>query len=349
MQVPDEMVEHVRRLMEEHSIRKKQKKAVVPDRFETLCEVKAIMDHRQHKGKLQFKLSFTMGKPEWVNDEDCLCEWLISQYLAEMKLSTAYIVCRVSTQEQAASTNLSMDGQEASIREVIPDGMYYRTKTVKIARSAYKSIPSQLVAIGEAANAGDAIYVYRVDRLSRNIIKFLAWLEDLNGRDVVIGAVLDQTTMIDGAGPEDEDESASVLLDYRNKRLAFIQAVLDAHKEAAILSQKMTVSMKRRRDRGDEHVGGLPYGKRYKRADDGSGRQLLVPDDELQRAVAKVRSISEKWSCAPRKRTEKTMKDQTSVADTLNAEGYQLRGKDWTRASIAKLAKKNNITKICWE
>lgn len=351
IQVPAEMVEHVRRLMEELSTEKPKRRRVEQeeeDEFEQTCEVKRITGHREVKGQLQFKLVFKQGEVEWVADSDCLCEWLISQYLASKGMTTAYIVCRVSTKEQAASTNLSMDGQEASIREAIPDGRYNRVKVIKIAQSAYKSIPQQLATVGEAANAGDGIFVYRVDRLSRNIEKFLYWLKDLDSRDVAITAVLDQSAMMDGADGED-GEPVNTTLDYRTKRLSFIQAVLDAEKEAAILSQKMKTSIKRRRERGDEHVGGLPYGKRFKRADDGTDRLLLVADEELYEAVDKVKRF-----CAGRgywmgKPSSESRALQEEIASKLNVQGLRFHGKPWTRATIARLAKKHNIPQVCWK
>ena len=50
----------------------------------------------------------------------------------------------------------------------------------------------------------------------------------------------------------------------------FIQAIIDAQKEAAAIGERVKLSYKRKRERGDKHVGGLPYGKRYHR--------ILSPD-----------------------------------------------------------------------
>ena len=59
-----------------------------------------------------------------------------------------------------------------------------RTKIITISESAYKGIPRELQKVGESALKGDTICVWRVDRLSRNIILYY-WLEDLDKRRLI--------------------------------------------------------------------------------------------------------------------------------------------------------------------
>lgn len=361
LEVPTEMVEQIRRMMEELSTAgqtgaessARSRPIVIedddPDDYKSY-EITKIMDHRIRNGEFEFKLRFKGGEVDWVADRDCNCEWLISQYLLAKGISTAFIICRVSTKEQAASTNLSLDGQEASIRELIPEGVYDRVKVLKIAQSAYRSIPKKMQCIGEAAVAGDAIFVYRVDRLSRNIEKYLYWLRDLDQRDVKITAVLDTSAMIDGA-PAEGESHVNTSLDYRTKRLTFIQAVLDAEKESAILSQKSRVAVQRRLARGDEHVGGLAYGKKYQRSDDGTGRLIVVIDPELEeiqnfvtsKLGPKITKIQNSSKEAGNLWTLHLPKLVDIVVKQLNGQGLLKRGRKWTRSMLYKFMGRQNI------
>lgn len=329
------MVDEIHRLMQRlgaDNVTEEETPAINRDLQE---EVIKVIAHRITKsGEFEFKLLFKSRSSHWVLDSNCDCEWLISDYLFIKRVKTAFVVCRVSTKDQAASTNLSLDGQETSIRYVIPTGVYERIKVVRIAQSAYKSIPHKLQAIGEAARAGDAIFVYRVDRLSRNIEKFIYWLKDLDERDVSVLAVLDQAAMVDG-----EDES-SLTLDYRSKRLTFIQAVLDAEKEASILSNKMKVSMKRRRDRGDEAIGGLPYGKKFQRSNDGSNRLLVVIDPEVGYVCDIISRGIKNYS----KKLRESMKSICQrVAVDLNSRDLRKRGRVWTCKMVSDMVQRYDL------
>jgi DNA invertase Pin-like site-specific DNA recombinase len=88
------------------------------------------------------------------------------------------LFCRVSTKEQTSCESTSLPLQEARLREAAELlNSDARLVIHKISGSAYQRIPPQLVEVGEMTSSGDTIMVWRVDRLSRNIVDYLSWLE----------------------------------------------------------------------------------------------------------------------------------------------------------------------------
>ena len=281
----------------------------IDDTSEYKCEVKRVLQHRRtDNGQWQFQLSFTDGTCEWVDDDLCECEWVISQYLKNLGIRTAYIFCRVSTKAQGDNpVATSLDAQAAELKELATD--YDRIRIYKISRSAYHGIPNVLQRIGEAALRHDAILVWRVDRLSRNIIKYLAWLEDLHERGVSIFSHNDN-------------------MRYDRDKLAFIQCILDAQKEAKILGERVKLSVKRKRARGDEAVGGLPFGKRYRRVLSADGkhtvRKIVVDHIDEIALLEQVLGMSG---------------SPVIVAEKLNRMGLRKRGRSWSARMVKRLKK----------
>lgn len=269
-------------------------------------EVKSVLSHRVREGVWFFELLFANGETRWVADTDCQCEWLISNYLAEKDINTAYIFCRVSTKEQASSTSISLDAQEAEIRPLVTK--YPRVKVYKISCSAYKKMPAALSEIGECATTGDGIFVWRIDRLSRNIVEYLAWMEDLNEHGVELYSVEDG-------------------LYYSSNKTEFIQAVLDAQKEADLIGSRVKLINKRKKQRGDEAVGSLPFGKKYERILDEQGhtvRKIVVPNEE---EVA-LQEFIKNSPLAPDR-----------LADYLNSQECWKRGRKWSKGMINNMRK----------
>jgi DNA invertase Pin-like site-specific DNA recombinase len=328
MDIPHEITAQVQAMMEKFQQTKitTSKKMTNPP---NLGEVKMVLTHRIRGGKFEYKLVFTEKSVEWVADDSTDCEWLIAQYNKTRKIRTAYVIARVSTEQQAADNTLSLIGQVASIREKVGAG-YDRIKIVSIAKSAYKSIPQKIQIVGEAANQGDLIIVYRVDRLSRNLVLSLEWLENLNDRGVEVMAVIDAVTAIDG-------EADDRCLTYRDNTLTFIQAVLDGQKESKILSNKMKRAIRERQERGDEAIGGLPYGKKYHRSDDGSNRLLVVLDPEAQKVIETIKKL---WSDCGTGFFMNTTKLASAVASKLRAKGVRKKNKAWSVQMIRNLIKK---------
>lgn len=274
-------------------------------------EVKKVLAHRCtiSSGNLlymEYKLLFKSGEIEWISEEDCNCEYLISNYLKEKNIKTSYVFCRVSSKDQATSTNLSLDAQKDEILPMI--NTESRIKIIQISSSAYKNIPKDLVEVGNNANAGDTIYVWRIDRLSRNIFNYMEWLEKLNNRGVLIYSVDEQ-------------------IYYNMNRTKFLEAILDAQKEAELLSKRVKLANKRKRERGDQAIGSLPYGKIYKRILDNSGNTLykvVVENEEEMNIIKYIKS-------------SKLAKHE--IASTLNKRKSFKRQKKWNVGMIERILK----------
>ena len=216
MEVPADMVEDLQRFLANSRMLEERGEDAAEEEEEAsspVCTVRKVLTHRQGaNGEFEFKVQWASDKStEWVRDEDCNTGPLISNYLHANKIKTAYLFCRVSTKEQAGSTSLSLQAQETALRGAVP-GEFQRVRVFSISKSAYTSIPRVLEEIGEAAMEGDAIMVWRVDRLSRNIIHYLDWCEDLADRGITIYSQQDN-------------------LSYTDDRLAFIQAIVEAQKK----------------------------------------------------------------------------------------------------------------------
>lgn len=309
MEVPVDMVEDMRAYMERLQFTsdvKERKEVVVEEDF----EVGSIINHRIKDGEWEFQVTWKgyHGTRQWVRDEDCNCEKLISEYLAGKVIRTAYLFCRVSTKEQATNVNVSLEGQEAELRAAVTAmGLFTRIKVYSISQSAYRNIPRVLRDIGEAALPVDGIFVWRVDRLSRNIVKCFAFLEELNDRGVMIYSHQEQMT-------------------YSKKKMSFLQAVIDAQKEAALLGERIKLSYRRKRARGDEHVGGVKYGLKYHRilSDDRKStvRKVIVENIEEKEIIERIRE---------------SKKNAKTLAEDLNLEGIKKRGRAWTKGMVRSL------------
>jgi DNA invertase Pin-like site-specific DNA recombinase len=285
-------------------------------------DVESVIDH---KLDLQNNWSFlirwtpykgTRDKNTWVTDSHCNCESKISEYMHHLCFNTVYIICRVSTKKQSewSDGHVSMEAQEDELRKVwdnIKSATPFRVKVVRITGSAYKNVPEQMVYYGNAANKGDIILVYRADRLSRNVIKYMSYLEDLHEKDVKI-------------------YSANEDIWFHEKKLVFVQHILDAHKESHGISQRVLLSVKRRRDRGDT-IGRLSWGKKYKR--ENNGAMTVVEDKEATELLKKVVNT---WNiCCEYPGTRKYKLN--CVAKQLNDDGHLKGGRNWSAAMVDRV------------
>jgi len=275
-----------------------------------VAQVRQVINHRvDDEGGWSFNIMFTDNSTEWVVDDKCDCELKIGQYMASRRLRTAHLFCRVSTKDQASSTSTSLATQEAELRAAV-EGGEQRIRVHKLSESAYKRMPPKLADLGTTAVGGDSIYVWRVDRLSRNICTTLSWVEELSARGVHLVAHSEGLT-------------------YRDNKLAFIQGILDAQKEAALLGQRVKMSYKHKLDRGDEAVGTLPWGKKYHRimsADGLSTARKMVVDHPSE--IMLVR------------RVKGSKVEPATMASTLNREGITKRGRKWSVGMIKAIRKK---------
>ena len=310
--VPANMVSRLQNYMQELNLGTQQN---LPNTEYITIEVDKILDHRstrQTNGEWTFYIKFKNGTREWVNDVDCFCEEKITKYLSQnvVNVRTAYIICRVSTKSQTSCTSTSLDGQESEIRSALraESRTFDRIKVYKISSSAYRGIPAVMLQIGKVLKQGDSLRVWRVDRLSRNIVAFLSWLEDLNKRGVSIIAHIEK-------------------LEYSSNRLEFIQKIVDAQKEAELIGQRIKLSYKRKRERGDEHVGGLSYGCKYQKVlnNDGAIRhKKVVPNKSEQDIIEKIK---------------KSSLSNSKLAEKMNKENLLKRGKHWSKSMIFRIRK----------
>lgn len=318
MNIRADRAEDVRRLLERLEMQDNQ---VVEEKASQLnneeqYEVTSVCGHRQNKdGSFSWRVRFKgyPAKPEWVDDLDCHCEAKIQAYLADHApfIRTVYGLCRVSSKNQTGPTHVSLAAQEHLIRRTaksldLAQDEVMRVKIYSISASAYQGIPKQLKYIAEVARPRDILITYRVDRLSRNIVRFLGMLEDINEKGVLIYA---------------QDEN----LWYHNAKLDFLQCILDANKEAAVISKRVRLSVEHRRRRGD-YIGSAPFGYRLAR-------------DPKTRAVTKNVNPEEQQVIARIKKSR--IRDDHSLAETLNKEGIKKRGRTWTPAMV-KYVRKNN-------
>jgi len=317
MDIPEDRAEEVRRLMERLDMKDNEvlNEKQGDGKFE--YEVTGVSDHRINAdGSFTWTVHFKGWQGGWeVHDSECNCEAFIQQYLADNvpEVRTVFGLCRVSSKNQTGPTHVSLAAQEARIRqtakaiELGPEEIL-RVRIFSIAASAYKSIPKKLQYIADHARPRDILVTYNVDRLSRNIIKFLDLLESMDANGVLIYA---------------QDEN----MWYHNVKLDFLRRILDAQTEGAYIGKRVKMSIEHRRNRGD-HIGSVPYGFRTVRDPD---TQIVrkVPNRDEQGIIdrIKVSTMKRRRGCTFRDTCQQ-------VAEQLNQEGVYKRGKPWTATMV---------------
>lgn len=323
VEVPADMLEEITKYMEELKVKSKVKtvSGIAPVVVsKTRWEVKKVIGHRisSSTGEYSFLLQFSDKSTEWVTDSNCTCEYLIREHLGP-KHTTAYLICRVSTKAQDDhATCISLEAQErALVNSLVGDRNYDRVKLLKIVGSAYTCIQPEIMDIIDVARSNDTIRVWRIDRLSRNMNEFAGILENLYKRGVQVASIHEKLTY--------NDET----------RLVFLQHLLDAQKDAAAIGSRVKATQKYMRDRGDEAIGRLKYGKKYSiqyKTDENGQEKIkkkLVVDDPLELEI--VDKI--KLECS---------KSRTygAIAEYLNKNGKYKRGKMWSPAMIRGICKR---------
>lgn len=284
-----------------------------------MCEVKEVIDHRvSSSGEYQFKLSFTDGDICWVNDSECDAEYYIRHYLSNNapNVRTIYCVCRVSSKTQAGPDHVSLDAQasrlvNASIMLQSTSNKPLRTKIVKISASAYKGIPSALQEIADVAQRDDFIAIYRVDRLSRNIEKYMEFLNNLYARGVKIYS-----------------QNENLWFDDKNK-LRFYQCILSAQMESKAISERVHLSLDHRRKRGDASLGSVTYGYCLVRedAENPGSRLVCVQNDAEQEILTWIYTWSQQGN------------PDEWIATELNRRGLKKRSRTWTADIVHRITR----------
>lgn len=277
----------------------------------TLGVVKKIHNHKIDNGENIYLIEFKNYKGKmWVKESETNCEITLNNYWNSRGKNTTYCFCRVSSKQQVGPSHVSIDVQAKELYSFAkthrPND---RIKIVKVSTSAYKNIPDVLIDISESAKNNDSILVYRVDRLSRNIVKYLNWLENLKNKGVKIF-------------------SMSENISYSNNQLNFIQLIIDAQRESFNISRRVKSSLKRRRERGDECLGCLRYGKKYKRMEK-NGRLIIVDDSLEKKIIQTIKDLKKKKKYSIQK-----------IVSSLESLGLRKRGRKWTEAMVKYAIKK---------
>lgn len=266
------------------------------------CEVKEVIGHRCNGTSWEFLIKWSDGGEEWISDDECNCEVLISEYLHKQTINTVYVFCRVSTKTQSRKDCVSLDAQLAELLPIANNTGCERIKVIKISKGAYKKVPKEMIDICEAAQNGDYLLIYRVDRLSRNIFDFLKEIEELRIKGVNIYSHQDRLFYND-----------------TTQRTDFAQKILDAQKESELIGKRVQTSIDFRKRRGD-HVGGVPYGKRHKR--DRNGKMIVTENSEEIDIIKKVKSL-DGWP--------------QDVANYMNSQGIKKRGRFWSKQMVKNI------------
>ena len=274
--------------------------------------VTRIIGHKYTRGILQFEIRWVNGEVGWTEDRDCSCEALIKKYFREhnVDIITVYCFCRVSSPNQVGPTHVSLQMQAHKLHRVAQKkfGTRVRIKVIKLQASVYKTVPPLFTEIAHNTHAGDAILIYRADRLSRNIGNYLHLLDTLSTRGVYI-------------------YSDAENIWYGENRTGFLQLILDAEKESEKISKRVKASIRARKHRGDECLGRPEYGYRTIR-EENTFRIKKLLDKKEQRIIRFI---------------NKSDDTATDIATNLNNKGRFKRGRKWTTGMIKYIRNKDDL------
>ncbi len=268
--------------------------------------VTKVTDHKILNNIWFFKLKFKgFNTLEWIPEEDCNCTELINNYLNLKNIKTYYCYCRVSSKQQDQDNTLSLDQQEIELVNEATKLGATRIKVLKTVKSAYTSIPKNLLYINDNINKGDYLLVYYIDRLSRNIVKYLTFLDNMKNKGIVIRSVHEN-------------------LNYDSNNLDFIQHMLDANKVSKLMSIRAKKTIETRISRGD-NLGNPPFGKKILKTD--NSVKFVENENELH-----ILNIILKSSL-----------NIDDLVDFLNNKKlFNRNNKKWTNSSIIYHKNKNN-------
>jgi|UniRef100_A0A6C0IZH0 DNA invertase Pin-like site-specific DNA recombinase len=295
IQVPEHLLEQIKSMLKNLTVKEAKK---IKNSQKKQDNVKKILNHRNTCRNFQFLVLWKDNVSEWVDDKDCNCETLINEYLRLSNIKTVYLICRVSTKNQDDPNCISLEAQECALLSIIPS-VYERVKVIKIKKSSYSNMPSEIVEICKTATGNDAVYFWKIDRFSRNIEKSVEYLKMLEDKKVFV-------------------YSLSENLEFSTNKSEFYSYVLKGQQESADISKRIKLTISQKLERGDEKVGKLPYGKKYIRLlnSDGDTVKMKVGDNPLELKV--IDNI---------KRSKTNNKE---MASSLNSKGITKHGRKWT-------------------
>ena len=306
LEIPSQFIDQIQNLLENLSVKEARRERVENIHNDTVIK---IIDHIVSDHNFMFLVKWGDGVEEWVDDNDCCCEILINNYLRNINIKTAYIICRVSTKNQDDPNCLSLDAQHQEILTKVSD-LYERKKVVKIKKSAYSSVPKEILDICHSATNNDGIFFWKIDRFSRNIEKSINLFKILETKKVFVYSLQEN-------------------LVFQNNKSEVYQYVLNGQKESEDISKRIKLTLRKKLERGDEKIGGLPYGKKYKRIlnEEGETLKMIVVNNETEMCV--IKEI---------KNANNSIKNITS---NLNSKGIRKKGRKWSDQMVARIKKQS--------
>ncbi len=279
-------------------------------------EVVRVLNHKYDRAySLSYELLWSTGDKTWVKDEDCFCEELIGVYNKNNNIKTAHIMCRVSTERQADNKAVSLEAQETSlVQYALTLGNIHRIKVTKYCCSAFKSIPDKIKDLEYCINKCDVIMVHSVDRLSRNLVNIIAWADKMVSKGVKIYALREN-------------------ISYNEHKTVFMQYLVAAQSESETISSRIKAAFKLKRGRG-EHIGRLPYGKRYKKTPWNKDPTVMV--SVIEDHPEELEIINE----IMRKSATKSFSE---IALGLNSNSKLKRNRRWNKSMIKYIIKSNKM------
>jgi DNA invertase Pin-like site-specific DNA recombinase len=274
----------------------------IDDRVEDT--VQEVISHKVVDGVWSFLIQFSDGETQWVKDEDCDCENQIKEYLEKHRLPTHYCISRVSTKPQRDG-EVSLSTQKHNLSTFAKSTNYIRVKHIEITGSAFRCIPAKLRAVVNASTKGDAIIVYRIDRLGRNVTKFLALLENMEKKGVTVYSIHER-------------------LWYHENKMEFVEKLIQSNKESITIGDRVKMSVEQRRRRGDECLGSARYGYKLCKRD---GKVVLDTINNEQDIINIIKKLNAEF------------RSPKFIAKYLNENNHLKRGRKWTHVMVKYMLK----------
>jgi len=307
IQVPADQEHLVLQFLQSLSVQQVDEQAHAPEPEQdgeyvtVLQNIKSIQSHRITQQGVIYLVEWEDGETNWVNENEITSNFYIKEYREKAQLNYTFCFCRVSSKSQTGEDHVSLETQQNILAKNVK--LFNVTKVIHSCGSAYKKVPADLLNIVDDCVKGDTISVYRVDRFGRNLVESLKLLEELNMKGVEVVSITEN-------------------ISYSTHKLPFIQYLINADTESFNISQRVKESIKYRVERGDEAIGSLPFGKKYKKVDD---KLQVVVNEEEQQIISFIKESKD---------------GNQKIADELNTQNKRKRKREWNK-DMVRYAKKN--------
>jgi DNA invertase Pin-like site-specific DNA recombinase len=231
--------------------------------------------------------------------------------------STCIIYCRVSSFNQASTTSVSLEAQEALSKKLAKSKGYRIKKVCKEVGSAYKSSMKSLKEI-LVSNKNIHIILYDVSRFCRGVA---------NGLEMLDAALSKNNTLV--------FVYEKLLINAKNKEsmLAKFTSLLEqSERESEKISSRIKTAQQYLRDQGKYSGGYIPYGYSVNKSANPSKNNILVKESSEQK-IATFINLCRKSTISARKLNDLMKKispqipyikincydkDQETILDTIN-------------------------------